>query len=71
MPRTNWTNMAGYPLVLPPKVLVEAFNAYAQPLVERMNMGIHEMHQLGYLRDALIPRLFSGELRTHGVFHDL
>jgi type I restriction enzyme, S subunit len=62
MPRTSWTDMARYELVLPRDPVVAAFTNLIRPLVERIVTGIHEMRTLGSLRDALLPKLISGEL---------
>jgi type I restriction enzyme S subunit len=63
MPRTNWQDMARYEVALPPQLLAVAFNEKVGPLVERMIANIHESRTLAALRDALLPKLLSGELR--------
>jgi type I restriction enzyme, S subunit len=62
MPRTSWSEMARYQLALPPRTVVEALTAQVRPLINRMIAGIHESRDLSALRDALLPRLVSGEL---------
>jgi type I restriction enzyme S subunit len=64
MPRTNWQDMARYQVVLPPEPIAAAFNAHIKPLISRMIAGIHESRTLAALRDTLLPRLLSGELRV-------
>jgi type I restriction enzyme S subunit len=63
MPRTNWKDMAAFRLTVPPSSLAEAFNEFIQPLVDRIVANIHESRSLAALRDSLLPRLISGELR--------
>ncbi len=63
MPRTSWSEMARYELVLPPKPVAEAFATQVRPSIDRMIAAIHESHKLAALRDALLPKLISGELR--------
>jgi type I restriction enzyme S subunit len=64
MPRTSWSDMARYQLVLPPEALAAAFTALVQPSVHRIIAGIHESHALSALRDALLPKLVSGDVRV-------
>lgn len=65
MPRTRWSDMASYELVLPLETVAAAFTELVQPLVDRIIAGIHESRTLAALRDALLPRLVSGELRVN------
>jgi type I restriction enzyme S subunit len=63
MPRTNWTDMASYEIVLPPAAVAEAFTKQVRPSFDRIIAGIHESRTLATLRDTLLPKLISGELR--------
>jgi type I restriction enzyme S subunit len=51
----------------PPSPLVRAFEAMVAPLGLRLRRLDHESNALMASRDALLPRLLSGELRTHDV----
>lgn len=64
MPRTSWSQMARYPLVLPPGSVAAAFLVQVQSAVDQILAGIHESRTLAGLRDALLPRLVSGEVRV-------
>jgi len=64
MPRTNWQDMARYEVALPPKSLAANFTEQIHPLIERIIANIHESRTLAALRDALLPKLLSGELRV-------
>ncbi len=64
MPRTRWTEMARYDIALPPTVVAKAFTEGLQPSVDRIIAGIHESRTLAALRDTLLPKLISGELRV-------
>ena len=64
MPRTSWSIMAKYRVVLPPADLAEAFNAVVAPMLDRIRANIHESRTLAQTRDLLLPRLMSGELRV-------
>lgn len=62
MPRTNWKDMAAYRLAKPPAAIAAQFTTLIQPLVDRIISGIHEARTLSAMRDALLPKLISGEL---------
>jgi len=64
MPRTSWADMARYQLALPPEPVAEAFTRLIQPSVGRIIADIHEARTLAALRDVLLPKLISGELRV-------
>nr|WP_262363574.1 restriction endonuclease subunit S [Xylella fastidiosa] len=64
MPRTSWSEMAQYPVVLPHEDVAVAFNQHIQALSEEIIIKIHESRSLAQLRDTLLPKLISGELRV-------
>ena len=63
MPRTSWGLMARYELTLPPDELMKAFHDAISPLFEHVVGNIHESRTLAALRDLLLPKLMSGEIR--------
>ena len=64
MPRTNWQDMARYEIALPDSRLASTFSSVARDLVERIRQNILEFHILSAIRDALLPKLISGEIRV-------
>jgi type I restriction enzyme S subunit len=64
MPRTSWQEMARYKLALPPERIAARFSELASPVAERITAGIFQSHTLAALRDALLPKLISGELQV-------
>jgi len=64
MPRTNWSDIARYEVALPPKAPAANFTEKIRPLIERITANIHESRTLAALRDTLLPKLLSGELRV-------
>jgi type I restriction enzyme S subunit len=64
MPRTSWSDMERYSIIIPSIAVAEAFTARIGPAVGRIVAGVHESHTLAALRDALLPKLISGELRV-------
>ncbi|MGH8564026.1 MAG: nucleotidyltransferase domain-containing protein [Gammaproteobacteria bacterium] len=63
MPRTNWGDMARYEIVIPSRPVAEKFGSYMRLTVERINAAIYESRTLAALRDTLLPKLISGDLR--------
>jgi type I restriction enzyme, S subunit len=51
-------------VVLPPKPLLDALEDLVAPLFLRMLTNINENRSLAALRDVLLPKLISGELRV-------
>jgi type I restriction enzyme S subunit len=64
MPRTSWGEMARYDVVLPHDSIAAAFTDKVRPSVDRIFAAIHESRTLAALRDTLLPKLISGELRV-------
>lgn len=64
MPRTSWGEMARYVVVLPPELIARAFTDTIRPAIACIIASIYESHTLAALRDTLLPRLISGELRV-------
>lgn len=63
MPRTNWKDLSSYGLALPPSNVMTSFDAIVSPLVEAIIGRIHESRALVTIRDTLVPKLISGEIR--------
>jgi type I restriction enzyme S subunit len=53
-------------LVVPPKELVERFTAFATAVHSQVEANLAQSRTLAALRDALLPKLLSGELRVTG-----
>ena len=64
MPRTNWKDMSSFSVTTPQSSLAQAFDVMVKPLLERIVENIHEARTIAPLRDTLLPRLISGELRV-------
>jgi type I restriction enzyme S subunit len=56
--------LASVSLVAPTVELIEVFEKRIAPSVQRIRAGLVESRTLAALRDALLPRLISGELRV-------
>ena len=64
MPRTNWKDMARYEIAAPSEEVAAAFDGRVRPLVDRIHANIPESRTLAAVRDALLPKLLSGEIRA-------
>lgn len=64
MPRTSWKTMASYPIRIPPLALAHAYNDFAEPIIARTINATFENKTLAELRDTLLPKLISGEIRV-------
>lgn len=62
MPRGDKQHIMTYPIVLPTENELEEFNAIAFPVIEQINSNKVENKRLSALRDALLPKLLSGEI---------
>jgi type I restriction enzyme S subunit len=63
MPNLNTGILSAVPLVVPPLDLLQAFARFAEPIEQNISARNAECHSLESLRDALLPKLISGELR--------
>ena len=53
--------------IIPPSELVEAYSNITRPMFERVKRNITQSRTLTTLRDALLPKLLSGELSVAGA----
>ena len=64
MPRTNWSEMARYRIAIPPPSVAQALTDLVRPISDRILAAIHESRTLAAIRDTLLPKLISGEIRV-------
>jgi type I restriction enzyme S subunit len=64
MPRTNWADMSAFKLVTPSRDVAEAHTQAVKSMIDRIVLSIHESRTLATLRDTLLPKLISGEVRV-------
>lgn len=51
--------------VIPLVMVVTAFERFAAPIEEKIAINDHESHSLASLRDSMLPKLISGEVRVN------
>lgn len=64
MPRVNWSDMARYEVVVAPEPVMAAATELFLPLIQQIHANIEESATLAALRDLLLPKLLSGEVRV-------
>lgn len=64
MPRTDWSTLKDYPIVIPDLNFLERFNAVVVPALERITCNLGQIRTLERLRGTLLPKLMSGEVRV-------
>jgi type I restriction enzyme S subunit len=63
MPRTTWKDLCRFPVALPPRERAREYSHLVAPMFERIAANVRECHALATVRDTLLPRLLSGEVR--------
>jgi len=63
VPGLNRNNVYRLPVVIPPEQVIAAFDSLIRPLRDRMFANDMQAQTLATLRDTLLPRLISGQLR--------
>jgi type I restriction enzyme S subunit len=56
--------LSHYLLAAPPAPVAECFGALARPIFARAAVAATESRALAAIRDALLPKLISGEIRV-------
>jgi type I restriction enzyme S subunit len=64
MPRTSWADMSRYQIAIPTVEVTKAFYEITMPLVDRIQSSVSMSRTLIKIRDTLLPKLISGELRV-------
>lgn len=62
MPRGDKQQLMNYPVVLPDTESLNLFNGLIGPMLDQIATNRIESSRLASLRDALLPKLMSGEL---------
>ncbi len=64
MPRTNWEDISQYPMCIPDDSKIREFNDLVFPSIEKIKFNQTQIRTLESLRDTLLPKLMSGEIRV-------
>jgi type I restriction enzyme S subunit len=69
VPSLNRNYVHNLPSVVPSRSVVERFESAVQPMFEKMQQNNEENKILSDIRDTLLPKLVSGEMRVENVNH--
>jgi type I restriction enzyme S subunit len=65
-PKINQANLRSIPVYIPIKERIEEYNRIISPMFSQFRKNNDENRGLAVFRDALLPRLMSGELSVDG-----
>ena len=66
-PKISQANLKSIQIVIPPEKLLQEFNSVITPLFALIRQNSEESKRLAQLRDALLPKLMSGEIDVSEV----
>jgi len=69
IPGLNSTQVKSLKMLMPTVQILKAFHVLVDPLVTRILANCNESRTLSALRDTLLPRLISGDLRVQDAKH--
>lgn len=64
MPRASWKDLANYEVSLPTEKGARELDVQVRPMIDRIVHNVHESRTVAEMRDTLLPKLISGELRV-------
>lgn len=67
IPVINKQNIDDIYVFLPENEYIKKFGEYVLPMIKKMLVNSKESRRLAELRDALLPRLMSGELKVNDL----
>lgn len=67
MPRGDKQQIMAYPVVKPSNTQLERFNALGEPILAKIESSNQENKRLSAIRDALLPKLMSGEIDVSSI----
>ncbi|MDO8723350.1 MAG: hypothetical protein Q7J31_14165, partial [Syntrophales bacterium] len=63
-PLLTQSDLKSQPILLPSTTALKSFNTIAKKLYDRLDASLNEIRTLAALRDTLLPKLITGELRV-------
>jgi type I restriction enzyme S subunit len=63
-PGLNQQSLKTVPILIPEKQVVQRFDKTIEPFIALIFMNVKEARVLEQIRDALLPKLLSGEIRA-------
>ena len=71
VPSLNRNHIHGLPYLLPARACVDAFEATALQIHERCRVNEKQAQSLEHIRDALLPRLISGQITSEHAIKEI
>jgi type I restriction enzyme S subunit len=62
--RVETNHLMSFPIKMPPLDIVQKFNAVAESIAPKLHSNAVQIRTLESLRDTLLPKLMSGEVRV-------
>jgi type I restriction enzyme S subunit len=62
--RVNIDHLMKYPIIIPDQHTIDTFNSIAEVIVPKLDCNAKQIRILEKLRDTLLPKLMSGEVRV-------
>lgn len=66
-PKISQANLRSIPVVIPPRFELNAFNELLRPMFDQIRQNQDQNSALTTLRDALLPKLISGEIDVSSI----
>jgi type I restriction enzyme S subunit len=67
VPTLNRNHVHNLPVVIPPKPIVDAFDAIVLDIMKLQRANLNQSRTLAALRDTLLPKLLSGKLSVENM----
>jgi len=64
MPIINKTDFSNIPILIPNESILNIFSSRILPIFNKIELNLNESKALSQIRDALLPKLMSGKIRT-------
>ena len=64
MPRTNWEIVSSFQIPKPDEEQIAKFDKIVRPMTEKIVFNVSQIRTLEKLRNTLLPKLISGEVRV-------
>ena len=71
IPSTSRDDFYGIPVIVPPSEIQAVFGQIVGGWFAKVHANLHQTRTLATLRDTLLPKLLSGELKVSKLRRDL
>ncbi len=64
IPYIKWDALSIFQIILPTEDLIKKYNDFTTPMIHQIKMNSKQSRTLASIRDALLPKLLSGEIKV-------